>query len=206
LPEHEELHEPAEKKRHGRLESRTDIHFAIPKDFPIEEKWGGIKSIGVVVRETISAGKHSVERSCYISSLPVNVTQFAKSVRSHWGIENSCHWSLDVNWREDALRTMERRMAANPAWIRRFTLSLLKQCPDKNSLRWQEANVGVERTVPNTSPCAYKTLVCADPGYEAIGEQKHQWAQKICPCLSPETNQSPSFQYFYRAIRELAGV
>jgi predicted transposase YbfD/YdcC len=131
---HEELHEPAKKKRHGRLESRTYIHFAIPKEFPIEEKWVGIKSIGVVVRETISAGKHSVERSFYISSLPVNVTQFAKSVRSHWGIENSCHWSLDVNWREDALRTMERRMAENLAWIRRFTLSLLKQCPDKNSL------------------------------------------------------------------------
>ena len=61
----EQFHEPAEKKRHGRLESRTYIHFAIPKDFPIEEKWGGIKSIGVVVRETISAGKHSVERSFY---------------------------------------------------------------------------------------------------------------------------------------------
>jgi hypothetical protein len=29
---------------------------------------------------------------------------------------------------------MERRMAENLAWIRRFTLSLLKQCPDKNSV------------------------------------------------------------------------
>jgi hypothetical protein len=43
-------------------------------------------------------------------------------------------------------------------------------------------------------------------GYQAIGEQKHQWAQKICPRLSPETNQSASFQYFCRAIRELAGM
>jgi predicted transposase YbfD/YdcC len=131
---HEELHEPATKKRHGRLESRTYIHFAIPKEFPLDEKWVGIKSTGVVIRETISGSKHSVERSFYISSLPVNVTQFSKSVRSHWGIENSCHWSLDVSWREDALRTMERRMAENLAWIRRFTLSLLKQCPDKNSV------------------------------------------------------------------------
>jgi len=39
-----------------------------------------------------------------------------------------------MNWREDALRTMERRMAENLAWMRRLTLSLLKQCPDKNSL------------------------------------------------------------------------
>jgi hypothetical protein len=73
---HEELH--------GRLESRTYIHFAIPKEFPLDEKWVGIKSIGVVIRETISGSRHSVERSFYISSLPVNVTQFSKSVRSHW--------------------------------------------------------------------------------------------------------------------------
>jgi predicted transposase YbfD/YdcC len=86
----------ATKKRHGRLESRTYLQLEIPKDFPLDEKWVGIKSIGVVVRETISAGKHTTERSFYISSLPVNVTQFSKSVRSHWGIENSCHCSSSV--------------------------------------------------------------------------------------------------------------
>ena len=131
---HQTLHETSSKKSHGRMESRTYIQFAIPDDFPLEEKWVGLRSFGVVVRETSSQAKHTVERSFYISSLPVGIEQFAKSVRSHWGIENTCHWSLDVTWREDALRTMERRMAENLAWIRRFSLSLLKQIPDKHSV------------------------------------------------------------------------
>ncbi|MFM7165140.1 MAG: ISAs1 family transposase [Planctomycetaceae bacterium] len=83
------------------------------------------------MRETSSGDKHSVERRFYIPSLPIGIAQFANSIRNHWGIENTCHWSLDVTWREDSLRTMERRMAENLAWIRRFSLSLLEQIPDK---------------------------------------------------------------------------
>ena len=60
-------------------ESRTYIQFEIPEDFPLEEKWVGLKSFGVVVRETSSAAKHTVERSFYISSLPVGIAQFSKS-------------------------------------------------------------------------------------------------------------------------------
>jgi hypothetical protein len=59
---HETLHESSNTKRHGRLESRTYIQFEIPEDFPLEEKWVGLKSFGVVVRETSSADKHTVER------------------------------------------------------------------------------------------------------------------------------------------------
>jgi hypothetical protein len=39
-----------------------------------------------------------------------------------------------VTWREDELQTMERRMAENLAWLRRFSLSLLKQMSDKHSV------------------------------------------------------------------------
>jgi predicted transposase YbfD/YdcC len=139
---HETLRECSKKKRHGREESRTYIQFEIPEDFPLEEKWVGLKSFGVIVRETSSADKHTVERSFYISSLPIGIAQFSKSIRSHWGIENTCHWSLDVTWREDALRTMERRMAENLAWIRRFSLSLLKQIPDKHSVAMRRRMCG----------------------------------------------------------------
>ena len=37
---------------------------------------------------------------------------------------------------------MERRMAENLAWICRFTLSLLKQCPDKNSVLGRRRQCG----------------------------------------------------------------
>jgi hypothetical protein len=44
-----------------------------------------------------------------------------------------------------------------------------------------------------------------DKGGPGIGEQKHQWAKQICPVLAIESNRSPSFQYFYRAVRGLVG-
>ncbi len=61
-----------------------------------------------VVSETSSKHKHTVERSFCISILAVGVDQFAKSIRSRWGIEDTCHRSLVVTLREDAFRTMER--------------------------------------------------------------------------------------------------
>jgi hypothetical protein len=68
-PVHPEvLHEAATKQRQGRLESATYIRLAIPKDFPLDQKRVGIRSIDVVVGETISAGTRSTERSFYIAT------------------------------------------------------------------------------------------------------------------------------------------
>jgi predicted transposase YbfD/YdcC len=67
----------------------------------------------------------------YISSLQRDAKLFARASRGHWGIENTCHWSLDMTFREDESRARERRAAENLAWLRRFTLGLLKQHPDK---------------------------------------------------------------------------
>ena len=64
----------------------------------------------------------------------MRVKRFAHAVRSHWGIENTCHWSLDITYREDESRTRERQLGENLAWLYRFTLSLLKQHPGRRSL------------------------------------------------------------------------
>jgi hypothetical protein len=44
------------------------------------------------------------------------------------------HWSLDITYREDESRVRERHLGANMAWLYRFTLSLLKQHPGRQSL------------------------------------------------------------------------
>ena len=69
-----------------------------------------------------------------ISSFPVGVKRFARAVRGHWGIENTCHWTLDTTFREGESRIRDARMRENFAWRNRFVLSLLKQHPDKDSL------------------------------------------------------------------------
>jgi hypothetical protein len=58
---------------------------------------------------------------------------FAKVVRNHWGIANTCHWSLDAEFREDASRARDRNLAENLSWLRRFALRRLKQHPDKKT-------------------------------------------------------------------------
>jgi predicted transposase YbfD/YdcC len=119
---------------HGREETRTYIQMPVPEDLPTVNLWAGLKSIGVVVSECVRDGKATDEVRYYISSLGVGVKRFAHAVRSHWGVENTCHWSLDITYREDESRVRERRLGENMAWLYRFTLSLLKQHPGRQSL------------------------------------------------------------------------
>jgi predicted transposase YbfD/YdcC len=121
-------------KGHGREEVRSYIQMPVPQDLPGLELWKGLKTIGVVVSACVRDGKETIERRYYISSLSVGVKRFAHAVRSHWGIENSCHWSLDFTFREDESRLREKNLRENFAWLNRFVLSLLKQHPGNQSI------------------------------------------------------------------------
>src|SRR5262245_15354318 len=92
------------EKGHGREERRTYLQLPAPEDLPGLAQWTGLKSIGVVTSCCLREGKETVEVRYYISSLTMSVKRFAHAVRSHWGIENSCHWSLDITYREDESR------------------------------------------------------------------------------------------------------
>ena len=46
-------------------------------------------------------------------------------------MENACHWTLDVTFREDDSRIRGRVLGANITRLYRFTLSILKQHPDR---------------------------------------------------------------------------
>src|SRR5713226_7590698 len=123
-----------QEKGHGREEIRSYIQMPVPDDLRGLELWKGLKSIGVATLACVRDGKETVETRYYISSLAVSVKLFAHAVRSHWGIENSCHWSLDMTYREDESRIRDPHVRENFAWLNRFTLSLLKQHPSKNSI------------------------------------------------------------------------
>ena len=99
-------------------------------------------TIGFVKLTTVRAGKTTEQVRYFISSLPLGVKTFARAIRSHWRIENSCHWVLDVTYREDESRTRERSARENFAWLYRFTLSLLKQHPSKHSLAMKRRACG----------------------------------------------------------------
>jgi predicted transposase YbfD/YdcC len=114
-----------EEKAHGRIEKReywllTDIDWISQK-----EEWTGLKSVGMVRSEREYQGKKSIESRYFISSL-TNVDLFQKSVRTHWQIENSCHWVLDFAFREDESRIREGYAAENFSIMRKVALNFLK--------------------------------------------------------------------------------
>jgi predicted transposase YbfD/YdcC len=130
------------EKGHGREETRTYLQLQAPEDLPGFALWKGLKTIGIVTSQCLRDGKETIEFRYYISSLAMGVKRFARAVRGHWGIENTCHWVLDMTYREDESRIRDKALRENFAWINRFTLSLLKQHPDRASLVMKRRSCG----------------------------------------------------------------
>jgi predicted transposase YbfD/YdcC len=129
-------------KGHGREDEITYYQMPVPKKLANLEKWSGLKTIGVAIRQSQSASKTTSEVRFYIASIPMGVTRFARYVRGHWAIENTLHWCLDVTFREDESRVRDRNSADNLAWLKRFSLSLLKQQEDKRSVAMRRRIAG----------------------------------------------------------------
>jgi predicted transposase YbfD/YdcC len=134
-----ECHEP---KRHGRVDHYIYHQFAAPRDLPGRAAWKKLQTIGVAIRLSTCGERETYDVRYYLSSLPLDVKLFAKSVRGHWGIENSLHWCLDVTFREDDSRVRERNLTNNMAWLKRFAISLLKQVPDQRSIAMRRRHCG----------------------------------------------------------------
>jgi predicted transposase YbfD/YdcC len=131
---------------HGRQEIRSYIQMPVPPDLADLELWKGLRTIGVATLACVRDGKETTETRYYISSLGMGVKRFAHAVRSHWGIENSCHWSLDFIFREDESRIREKNLRENFAWMNRFLLSLLKQHTGKDSIVMRRRACGWDET------------------------------------------------------------
>ena len=86
-------------------------------------------------------GVQSIERRYDLSSLPLDVGQFAGAVRDHWGVENSCHWVLDVVMREDQSRARIGFPAENLATVRRMAINLLnREKTKKRGIKGKQLN------------------------------------------------------------------
>jgi predicted transposase YbfD/YdcC len=119
---------------HGKTETRFYTQFPVPKDLPMRDDWAGLKTIGMAVRWYEQNGQPCSDVRYYISSLAMGVKRFAGAARGHWGIENTCHWTLDMTFREDDSRIRGRNIRENFAWLNRLALSLLKQHPSTDSI------------------------------------------------------------------------
>jgi predicted transposase YbfD/YdcC len=111
---------------HGRTEVRSYTLVTDLSTIRDRGLWPDLHSICMVVSERTVGGETTSEARYYIGSLQGSVADYARVIRGHWGIENGCHWVLDVMFREDQSRSRAAHGAENLAWLRRMALSLLK--------------------------------------------------------------------------------
>jgi predicted transposase YbfD/YdcC len=115
------------EKGHGREERRVVETMPVPQTVRNQQDWKDLTSIGRVTRMYRENGQEKADVRYFISSLESRVKLFGKAVRSHWGIENGLHWTLDMYFGEDRHRARTENAAANFALLRRWVLSLLRQ-------------------------------------------------------------------------------
>jgi predicted transposase YbfD/YdcC len=131
------------ERNHGRIETREYFIAAAPDELVRDGEWQDVRSIGMVCRTREINGEETAEIVYYVSSLPTKVKQFAKAVRSHWGIENHLHWSLDVIFAEDQSRARKDHSPLNLGMLRRLALSILrKDTSVKDNLRGKRLRAG----------------------------------------------------------------
>jgi predicted transposase YbfD/YdcC len=109
---------------HGREEIRHYLMLSdIQERIDPGKKWMNLQSVGMVEYIRKVNGKTKVETRYYISSLTDNAKLLGESVRSHWGIENSLHWVLDVALREDDCRIRKDNAPQNFALLRHIAVN-----------------------------------------------------------------------------------
>jgi predicted transposase YbfD/YdcC len=135
-------------KGHGRIEQRT-VTVAREVDwldgdcrFPGELRLPGVAAIVRVASRAELKDQGRFETRYYVSSAALSAARAAEAVRSHWAIENSLHWVLDVTFGDDQSRLRTGHGAKNMAVVRHFAINLVRAAKDKRSIKLRRKRAG----------------------------------------------------------------
>jgi len=113
------------EKARGGIENREYWQTDDIAWLPQKKDWAGLRSIAMTRNTIVKNGVETSETRYFISSLPLDAKEAARAIRGHWMVE-SYHWHLDVTFREDENRTIEKQAAFNLNIMRKLALNVLK--------------------------------------------------------------------------------
>lgn len=113
------------EKAHSGLEKREywqtdDISWLSQR-----KQWAGLNSIAMTRNTVIKKEGTTVEERYFISSTAVDIEEMTRAIRGHWMVE-SYHWHLDVTFREDENRTLDKVAAFNLNILKKIAINTLK--------------------------------------------------------------------------------
>ena len=116
------------EKGHGRIESRT-CHVSMDVEWLTERHphWSTITGIACIQSERILKDKTTHETRWYITSKASSAETILHNVRSHWSVENSLHWVLDMTFGDDQSRIRKDNSPLNMAIIKHIALNICRQ-------------------------------------------------------------------------------
>jgi predicted transposase YbfD/YdcC len=120
---------------HGRIETRTTTVVHDVEWLQKRHGWPGLKAVVIVKSSREISGKTEQETRFYITSLVMAAALLGPIVRSHWAIENSLHWVMDMIFRDDESRVRTDHAPANFTTIKHIAYNLLREASGKDSLR-----------------------------------------------------------------------
>jgi len=130
---------------HGRSEKRQCWTISDPEVLKYlrgSEKWEKLRTVSCTRSYRDEKGHASVEDRYHIASI-TGANRLLAVVRSHWGIENRLHWTLDIAFNEDLCRVRKNNGPENFAILRHIALNLLKQeKTSKHSLKAKRLQAG----------------------------------------------------------------
>ena len=127
---------------HGRIEVRTAFVSADIDWLQERHDWPGLAAIGKIVATREINGEATSHTRYYLMSAVLTPVRLGDVVRSHWSIENSLHWVLDVTMNEDQMRNRKDHGPENLAILRHLALNLAKLEPSKGSMRGKLKRAG----------------------------------------------------------------
>ena len=120
---------------HGRIETRNVTVIHDVAWLRQRHDWPGLNGIVVVESSRELPDRTEQETRLYLTSLTASAAALGPAVRSHWAIENSLHWVMDMTFRDDECRIRTHHAPANFATIRHMAHNLLRNARGKDSLR-----------------------------------------------------------------------